>query len=82
MDARERGNDKFRSGSFLEAARLYTLALASENPDRLTTCAILSNRAAALLQLGRWGEARDDARRVLGVDPAHRKAKNRRRRAV
>ena len=37
MDARERGNDKFRSGSFLEAARLYTLALASENPDRLTT---------------------------------------------
>ena len=65
---RSAGNAAAMSGDLEEAVRLYTRAL--ELPSGHARHMLLSNRSAALLQLGRWEPAVVDAQEATECAPA------------
>ncbi len=67
---RRAGNEAYSSGDYQQAAVLYSEALALDD----TVVAILSNRAAAFLKLGRYAQARADAERAASLKPDFAKA--------
>ena len=71
---REAGNACFKSGDYAAAAVSYTAALAAVPGD----AAVLSNRAAAFLKLGRHGQALEDAAAAAEAAPDAAKAHFRR----
>jgi tetratricopeptide (TPR) repeat protein len=62
-DLKAKGNQSFKEGAYQQAVELYTQALdaAAEN------AVLYSNRCAALLKLGRVGEARADAEKCINL---------------
>jgi hypothetical protein len=65
-----KGNEKYKLKHYGEAVDLYTKAL--ELDDGLLTAR--NNRSMALIKLGRWEEALDDANVVLAAEPRNPKA--------
>lgn len=75
---KERGNRYFADGRFRQAHAAYTRGLILDHKF----VDLLSNRAAALIKLGAWDEALDDAEAVLAIDASHRKCEMRRATAL
>lgn len=69
-DLKANGNQSFKEGAYQQAVEFYTQALdaAAEN------AVLYSNRCAALLKLGRVGEARADAEKCIHLRPEWEKA--------
>jgi len=68
---KEKGNACFALRQFEQAVQWYSRAM-EEAPG---AAALLTNRAAALSELGRWEEALRDARRSLELQPGWVKAR-------
>lgn len=66
-EARLRGNEAFRVGSYHEAAAEYTLCLGLAAPGAPCAAKALANRAATHLKLRAWTEAVDDAGAALAA---------------
>ncbi|KAJ3704142.1 hypothetical protein LUZ61_007847 [Rhynchospora tenuis] len=73
QEATKRGNEYYKRGLFLDALRLYDKAV-SMSPDN-ASCR--SNRAAALIGLGRIGEALRECEEAVRLDPTNGKAHHR-----
>lgn len=73
QEATKRGNEYYKRGLFLDALRWYDKA-ASVSPDN-ASCR--SNRAAALIGLGRIGEALRECEEAVRLDPMNEKAHHR-----
>jgi hypothetical protein len=73
---KDTGNRHFAAGAFAAAAAAYTAALDGSGAatDGALRQALLSNRAAARLQVGDAAGALADCDAALAVDPAHGKA--------
>ena len=70
VEAKERGNAKFKAGDWVGAVAEYTEAI-----KRDPTCAVYRvNRAAALTKLCDFGGALDDAEHAIKLDPKYVKA--------
>jgi len=67
---KQQGNQKFEIGSFREAIKLYSKAIALEP----TVGAFYGNRAAAWLRVGAVDECISDSRRAIELDPGHTKS--------
>ena len=67
---KEQANEKFSSGNIKDALKLYSQAISMCD----TMPELYTNRAAALLQLGRYDEALNDANAALKIDPQWEKA--------
>lgn len=82
------GNDAFKAKDYSLAETKYADALracgrfAADAVLKEMSVVLNSNRAEALLQLGRFDEAQKAARSALTADPAHAKSKQRLQRAV
>ena len=63
--ARERGNLAFKAGRLQEAIGAYTEAIGADPSDET----LYSDRSAALIAIGRHGEALQDAKRVISLQP-------------
>ena len=68
--------DRFKSGSFRDAAKLYTSALdtAGNTANKKWRAVVLSNRAMTRLKLGAYAEAEEDGSQALKLDPKNVKA--------
>ena len=75
--AKARGNEYYRTGRMKEAAAAYgeAIALAPADQDARQRAVYHTNRAAALLQLGRVREAADDCAAAEELDGTFVKAK-------
>jgi stress-induced-phosphoprotein 1 len=70
LEAKERGNQKFKSGDFAGAVAEYSEAI-----QRDPVCAVYRvNRAAALTKLTDFGRALEDAEKACELDPKYVKA--------
>jgi hypothetical protein len=79
FDWNTRGNDHFTKREFRSAIAAYTRGLALNGGKRVPALVdLLTNRANALLNLGRWRAALDDTNAVLALEGAHRKCVMRR----
>lgn len=72
-EVRRIGNDQYRKGNFSDALRIYDRAVAL----RPESAACRSNRAAALVGLGRLGEAVRDCLEAVRIDPGFGRAHQR-----
>lgn len=72
-EAKSRGNQLFRERKFLDSAMAYGRALAL-CPAGGPRAVLLANRAAALSECGRLGDAESDARLALRIRPDYAKA--------
>lgn len=70
------GNDAFKAGDFASAAAAYTSAMAGGGSGKKdnTSAALLANRAACWLKLGRFEAALADSERAVEMEPGHVKA--------
>jgi tetratricopeptide (TPR) repeat protein len=73
QEATKRGNEYYKKGLFLDALRWYDKAV-SVSPEN-ASCK--SNRAAALIGLGRIGEALRECEEAVRLDPTNEKAQHR-----
>ena len=60
---KEKGNNAFRNGNFLEAEEFYTQAVQKYSRNPL----IFTNRANARLKLQRWEEALNDCMKSIEI---------------
>lgn len=67
------GNEMYRNGKFAEALVLYDRAVALSPGNAVCR----SNRAAALMELGRLSEAAMDCEEAVKLDPAYARAHKR-----
>ncbi|GAB0096223.1 mitochondrial import receptor subunit TOM70 [Sergentomyia squamirostris] len=82
MEAKNRGNEKYRLGKFDESIGFYGNAIDTcphTNTTELAT--FYQNRAAAYEQLKQWSSVRDDCTKALELNPKYVKAYNRRAKA-
>lgn len=75
-ELKEMGNEEYKNGRYAEAIALYDRAI-SIDPEKASCW---SNKAAALMGLGRLLEAVEEFREAIGIDPyyfrAHRRLAN------
>ena len=69
-EAKARGNEKFKAGSFPEAIKEYSEAIARDP----TNAVYYNNRAAAYTKLADFGRAKEDCEKALELDPSYVKA--------
>lgn len=62
----KRGNELFREGNYVEAAKSYELAIRA-NPNK--KCELHFNKSAALIKLGDFENALSEAEKSLEIDP-------------
>ncbi|KAK6934156.1 Tetratricopeptide repeat [Dillenia turbinata] len=72
-EVKKMGNEEYKRGNFGEALRLYDRAIALS----LSNAAYRSNRAAALIGLGRIGEAVKECEEAVRLDPKYWRAHQR-----
>ncbi|KAF6156446.1 hypothetical protein GIB67_001489 [Kingdonia uniflora] len=72
-EIRKAGNEEYKKGHFLEALSLYDQAIAILPQD--ATCR--SNRAAALMGLGRFHEAVNECEEAMRLSPRYERAQHR-----
>lgn len=70
-DAKQRGNDFYRSGEYEKAIEFYTQAI-----NLQPQCAVYyGNRSAALMMLDKYSQALDDCTRSVQRDEKYTKVK-------
>ena len=67
--AKEDGNQAFKTGQYQQAFDLYTKALELDPSITDFNCKLFSNRAMVLSKLGRYEESIEDCNRALQIDP-------------
>jgi hypothetical protein len=71
---RDQGNALFKQGHFEAARTAYSNGITEGTQSSDEKHALLSNRAACLLELGEFAAAASDCREIMETDPCHAKA--------